>query len=222
MQPSGEHIDFDARPLTDLERDAAIRMLYQRDALTREHSQLARMRENAPNKALQNRSSLSVYLDDETRRELFIADVGKRLVANGTEHTTDYLRTVFRFSRAQAKAVIDEARRELAYKLQAETELLRSVAIARLESIMRRARDACDLMNEIRATKEWLRVVGAYSSQDGAQGDLAALMRELSKLEGPDPTKIVDAEFTVEGEEEEATHWQAPEDFAGFEEESPD
>lgn len=194
-------------------------MLFQRAELKRENSQLARLKQHGRGlPPLQNPSSLGTYADDEARREIFIADVGKRITAHGTLDTIEYLRTAFRFTKKQAKAVLDEARRELAAKMQAETEIMRNVGLARIESMLRRARDACDLTNEIRAFKEWARITGAYQTVEGTKGDLAALLRELSQDQGPDPKKVIDAEFTVEGEEQAEDHWQAPEDFKEFEE----
>lgn len=212
-----EHVDFDSRPLTDLEKDAALSALFDRRVLADRQSVVQRVRNQEP---LQNPSRLTVFEDDANRRDLFIADVGKRVTINGTGHTSDYLRRTFQFTKVQSKAVIDEAKRELHAKIQGETELMRSVAIARLESIMRRAKDACDLSNEIRATKEWLRVLGVYSTEEGGLGDLAALLRELSGDQGPDPTKIVEAEFEVTEEAAKEEHWVAPQ-FNEFVEESP-
>lgn len=198
------------------EADALIDLLFQQEKLKAQQRIVTIVRERSP-LPLHNPSQLSVYEDDFLRRELFIADVAKRLTLDGTVHTLDYIRRTFRFSRKIAHAIVREAQQEIHSKLQGETDLARSVAINRLESIMRRAKDACDLSNEIKAFKEYARILGIYPTEEGGLGDLAKVLRTIARSEGPDPTQVV--EMTDDKEEgQELIEWSAPEQFEELEE----
>jgi hypothetical protein len=149
---------------------------------------------------------------DEARRALFLADVSKRVVANGSTHTASYLQRVFRFSKKAAWAVIKEARKEVAAAMETQTDALRGVAEARLERLMRKADAACDLTNYGRALKEWMRLHGLYRADDTTLSDFAKLMQEITASEdGARTAQVVDAEFTVnEDGENEEVEWQEP------------
>lgn len=205
------------RPLTELEKDAVLSNLYAPRPQADSAGVIGGMRAQAP---LQNPSNLVTFADDAHRRELFIADIGKRITINGTGHTVDYLRKAYQFSLKQARAVSDEAKRELHAKIQGDTDIMRSVIIARLESVARRAADACDLSNEIRAVKELARVLGVYTTEESGLGDLAVLLRDMSGKQGPDPKKIIDVEHYEVDDEAEASEetWTPPGKFKEFEE----
>jgi hypothetical protein len=153
--------------------------------------------------------------NDPDRRSLFLADVSMRVMAKGATHTANYLQRMFHFRRKVAWEIVKEARREMAAAMATQTDELRAVAEARLESLMRKADKACDLTNYGRALKEWMRLHGLYRQDDTTLGDFAALMRTVTAE--ADAHKIVDAEFTVTGEEDEKpaerVDWQEP---AGF------
>jgi hypothetical protein len=139
---------------------------------------------------------------DENRRALFLAEVGRRVMAKGSSATADYLMRVYNFRRKVAWEVIKESRRELAGAMATQTDELRAVAEARLEWLMRKADKACDLTNYGRALKEWMRLHALYRQEDTTLGDFAALMRTATAA--ADAHKIKDAEFTMVDDEAEA------------------
>ena len=59
---------------------------------------------------------------DENRRALFLAEVGRRVMAKGSSATCDYLIRVYRMRRKVAWEVIKESRRELAGAMATQTE----------------------------------------------------------------------------------------------------
>jgi hypothetical protein len=185
-------------------RQAAITALFRRDKRRREIAVLDAA-------ASQPLIDGSVLADDPNRRALFLSDVARRIMAHGTQKTSDFLRKLYHFSKRQSMAIIKEARIELAADMATAREELRGVANARVEDLMRRAREACDISNEIKALKEWMRLFGLYDTDDAGLGDFAALMR---KVTAEADANVIDAEFTVEVKEEETTpreSWAIPE-----------
>ena len=141
---------------------------------------------------------------------------------NGTMKTQGFLRRLYHFSKAQAMAVIKEARIELAADMATAREELRGVANARIEDIMRRAVKACDIGSEIKAMKEWLRLHGLYVIEGAGLGDYAALMR---KITAESDASIIDAEFFVKDEAESGEapqSWALPECVQVMEEDKDD
>lgn len=185
------------------ERRAALRALFRNDLQIRGEAALERAET-----ALIDLSSLA---NDTDRRSIFLADVGKRVVARGSAETVLYLRRVFKFSKDEASAVVREARKELTQGLTTQTEELRAVAEARLETLMRRADAACDLTNYGRALKEWIRLHGLFRQDDTTMGDFSELIRRVTDASVPG-AKVIDAEF--EASEPEVTPWTPPPSFA--------
>jgi len=153
------------------------------------------------------------FVDDGDRRALFLAEVAQLVTAKGTSWTEQHLRKVFKFTVKVARAVIQEARRELADRMRETTTELRAIASDRLEDLMRRAAHACDLDAEVKVLKEWMRLHGLYKQDEGG-GDIAALIRRVSALDGPDgSTKVIDAEFSTPDDPPEVETWGAPENW---------
>lgn len=155
-------------------------------------------------RALQPLPGSKVMTDDVERRHLFLSEVGTKLTAKGTEFTVKWLWRVYRISRKAARLIVSEARRELADQHRASVQDLRGLASARLEDALRRARNACDLGEEVKILKEWMRLHGLYAAEDQGALDLASIIRKISAAEGPGAIpqgEVVDAEFTIKDEE---------------------
>ncbi len=160
-------------------------------------------------------AAIGVFGDDTDRRVLFLADVSRRLVENGTQWTQRWLRRKFKFPPGAAREAIGEARRVLGECLKSSTEELRALAEIRLEDFMRRSRKAVDLDAEIKGLKEWLRLHGLLriDPSGGGLGDIRDLMRKVC-LEDASEGPIVDAEFEVAGNgETEKIDWKPPPNF---------
>jgi len=208
-------MDDDFVDLPEHSRLAAIKALFRRDTRSRELAVL----DAAASQSLVDGGQ---FTDDPDRRALFLSDVARRVMLNGTMKTQTFLRRLYHFSKAQAMAVIKEARIELAADMATAREELRGVANARIEDIMRRAVKACDIGSEIKAMKEWLRLHGLYVIEGAGLGDYAALMR---KITAEADASIVEAEFYVKDETEpgEAPQsWALPERVHVLEEDKDD
>lgn len=185
--------------------NAAIRTAFRRDA---------RIRSLAIAEARDTQSlngDLPALRDDANRRALFLYDVTRRVMRNGSQHTARYLMREYRFPMPDSWSIIREARRELVAQDTAITQELRAVDSARLEHLYSKAIENLDLTNAVRIVKEHARLHGLYKQEDAGVGDIARLMREITAAD--DSGDIVDAEFTVleDDEKEEVTDWKAPE-----------
>jgi len=164
--------------------------------------------------ALQPLPGARVMTDDVERRHLFLCEVGTKLTAKGTEWTVKWLWRVYRISRNAARMIVSEARRELADQHRGTVQELRGLASARLEDALRRARLACDINEEIKILKEWMRLHGLYAAEDQGALDIAAIIRKISASEGPNKVSagpVMEAEYELldsGGSKEES--WSLP------------
>ena len=182
---------------------AAISALFRRDERARE---IAVMERSLTHPMVED---TLLPVSDMDRRGMFLSIVQKKVMAEGAAGAREYLRSVYHFSKGQASAIIREARIELVADMATVREELRALADARLEDIMKRARGACDLSNEIKALKEYMRLHGLFEVVDTGLGDFADLMRKVTAAAD---AQVIDAEFTVKEEEEEPSEpWAMPE-----------
>lgn len=165
-------------------------------------------------------ANTELSVEDPDRRGMFLADVQRRVMHQGSQKTRSHLRKVYRFSRKQANAIIKEARIELVADMATVREELRALADARLEDIMRRALTAGDLSNEVKALKEYMRLHGLFEVSDTGLGDIADLMRKITaEADGA----VVEAEFTVDDETPlPETEWGTPQRIDTLEEDDDD